>query len=471
MTLTDGRTYVAGQFELQDMILSLVIMSRAHEESLTKSMRVGAAWANKRANAETKPLTAMCPAWLRLSNDKSRYEVIKDRAKTIKRIFGDSAAGIGNYSITQRLNKQKVPHFGKSDGWHLSYIAKILKNRAVIGEFQPHKLVNGKRQPDGHAILNYFPAVVDDDTFYRVQLGLSQRLNHGAGRKGTSFTNIFSGIAKCAYCRSPMKFENKGKPPKGATFLVCDGAKRGLGCEIARWRYDEFEASFLAFVRELDLSQVMGSEDASKAKVLDDAIAALTGELTGVQAQREKTYDLFEKAGAAADFVAGKLSELEQRRVEIERSLEQKREERFVLEFELKAVRQSQDDAKDMLEALNKTKGDELFKLRAKVADRIRTIATTVLVAPAGDVPRLHKVIQTLEREAANEFQDVIDRLKTDMEDPKSHRRFFAVGFRNGTTRIVRPSDDDPLEFEEQLYADVSGIRLVDLSGDEQSLV
>ena len=62
---------------------------------------------------------------------------------------------------------------------------------------------------------------------------------NGAGRKGTSFTNIFSGIAKCAYCGSPMKFENKGPRPKGGTFLVCDGARRGLGCEIARWRYDD----------------------------------------------------------------------------------------------------------------------------------------------------------------------------------------------------------------------------------------
>jgi hypothetical protein len=44
--------------------------------------------------------------------------------------------------------------------------------------------------------------------------------------KGKHFTNIFSGIAKCAYCGSSMKFENKGKPPKGATFLVCDGAIR-----------------------------------------------------------------------------------------------------------------------------------------------------------------------------------------------------------------------------------------------------
>ncbi len=306
VTLTDNRTYTEGKADLPELITSLVTLSRAHEESLTKSVRVGAAWANKRAKAGTQPLTAMCPAWLRLSEDRSRYEVVEDRAATIRRIFEDSVAGIGKFAITTRLNRQKVPHFGKSNGWHLSYVAKILKNRAVIGEFQPHKLSNGARRPDGEPIEDYFPAIIEDDVFYRAQLGSVQRRKNGAGRKGVGFTNLFSGIAKCAYCRSPMKFENKGKPPKGATFLVCDGARRGLGCKIARWRYDDFESTFLAFVSEIDLSELIGSGDETESKALENAISALSGELIDLQSQREKTYALFERAGAATEFVAGK---------------------------------------------------------------------------------------------------------------------------------------------------------------------
>ena len=87
VTLTDDRVYTAHKTELVDLLTSLVIMSRAHEESQTKSRRVGAAWANKRANAKIRPLTATCPAWLRLSRDRTRYEVIEDRATTVKLIF------------------------------------------------------------------------------------------------------------------------------------------------------------------------------------------------------------------------------------------------------------------------------------------------------------------------------------------------------------------------------------------------
>jgi len=92
VTLADKRVYTEQKTELQDLLISLVVMSRAHEESQTKSLRVGAAWANKRAKAATQPLTAMCPAWLRLAKDRSRYEVIEKRAAVIRRIFSESAS-------------------------------------------------------------------------------------------------------------------------------------------------------------------------------------------------------------------------------------------------------------------------------------------------------------------------------------------------------------------------------------------
>ena len=53
-----------------DLIISLTIMSRAHEKSQLKSQRVGSAWANKRSNAGKSKLTKWCPAWLRPISDE-----------------------------------------------------------------------------------------------------------------------------------------------------------------------------------------------------------------------------------------------------------------------------------------------------------------------------------------------------------------------------------------------------------------
>jgi DNA invertase Pin-like site-specific DNA recombinase len=249
VTLTDGRIYRSGTTELGDLIISLVIMSRAHEESMTKSHRISAAWKNKRALAATQtPMTKWCPAWLTLSPDRSGYVPIPERVEIVRQIFKDTAEGIGMYSIASRLNKGEIATFGGPNGWHQSYVAKILANRAVLGEFQPHVRTDGKRVADGEPVKNYYPAIIDEQLFYQAQLGKSQRRGAGAGRKGAGFTNLFSGIARCFYCRAPVLFENKGYGPKGGTYLVCDGTRRHRGCPSVRWRYRDFEASFLAFV-------------------------------------------------------------------------------------------------------------------------------------------------------------------------------------------------------------------------------
>jgi DNA invertase Pin-like site-specific DNA recombinase len=470
VTLTDNRVYTAHKTELVDLLTSLVIMSRAHEESQTKSQRVSAAWANKRANAKIRPLTATCPAWLQLSRDHTRYEEIQDRAATVKLIFEESASGIGNYSITQRLNKQRIPHFGKSNGWHASYVSKILKSRAVIGEFQPHRLIDGKRQPDGDPIENYFPAIVDETTFYRAQLGLSQRLNHGAGRKGEFVSNLFSRTIVCAYCRSPMKFENKGLPPKGATFLVCDGAKRGLGCKIARWRYDHFEASFLAFVREVDLEQIVHSdEEARKRSILESIIAALQGEQSAIKQQMDKTYELLSMAGSATNFVAEKLKQLEGRRASVQAELHEKERERSELGSATSQFYESRDQIKALIEQLQSRKGDETYKLRSQIASKLRSLVTTILVAPLGHAPLTQKTIDFLSNES--EAQPVIDHLKRMLNDEAEHRRYFAIGFVDDSVRAVYPSQEDPLRFEHQILGTDAGILRLDQSGNVNEIL
>lgn len=108
VTLIDGRVFRPDHLDMTDLIVSLVTLARANDESKHKSDRLSQVWANKRAHARQSKMTAMCPAWLRLSADKSKFEVIEERAAIVRAIFDDSVNGIGNYKITQRLNKAGV---------------------------------------------------------------------------------------------------------------------------------------------------------------------------------------------------------------------------------------------------------------------------------------------------------------------------------------------------------------------------
>jgi DNA invertase Pin-like site-specific DNA recombinase len=113
VTLIDGRVFRPDHLDMTDLILSLVTLARANDESKHKSDRLSQSWANKRAHAKQRKMTAMCPAWLRLSSDKTKFEVIEDRAAIVRSIFADSANGIGNYKITARLNQRGIPPFTK----------------------------------------------------------------------------------------------------------------------------------------------------------------------------------------------------------------------------------------------------------------------------------------------------------------------------------------------------------------------
>jgi len=416
VTLSDGRTYTT-ETDLGDLIFSLVDMSRAHEESRTKSYRLGASWSNKRKNIGTRKLTAQCPGWLSLAADKKDFRVIQDRADVVIRIFEDSAAGIGNYSIAKRLNKNHISPFGRSNGWQLSYVAKILGSRAVLGEFQPHRLVDGKRVAEGDPISDYFPRIVPDQLFYRAQNARSQRQIGGGGRKGLGISNLFSGLARCLYCRSRMVFVDKGPKPKGGTYLVCDSARRGLGCEKAGWRYDHFEASFLAFVEELDLASLVRTEAEDQWRYqLDDEIESIDGKLASVAQEMERALDIGTKAGLASDFVGERLNALARERLELRGSAEEKRRRRTEFTSEVSGFYESKEQIKALLARLQQPDDSEVYKLRSQISSRLKSLVADLVLAPLGFVPSLRTAIEWSETHDEEPPAHLTQRLEDERE-------------------------------------------------------
>ncbi len=75
VTLIDDRGYSAESLNRSpmDLIVSLVGMMRANKESVTKSARLRAVWARKRAELGTTPATGRCPGWLRLDKGTGRF--------------------------------------------------------------------------------------------------------------------------------------------------------------------------------------------------------------------------------------------------------------------------------------------------------------------------------------------------------------------------------------------------------------
>lgn len=454
VTLTDSRVYSAGTTDLGDLIVSLVIMSRAHEESQTKSLRMASKWEEKRNAASLlKPMTKWCPAWLELAPDRSSYVPVPERVEIVRQIFTDSANGIGIYRIAHRLNQSKIATFNNSDGWHQSYIAKILVNRAAIGEFQPAVRRDGKRAIDGDPIKGYYPAIIEEELFYRAHNAKSQRQPRGAGRKGVGFSNLFSGIATCAYCGNSITYDNKGSGSKGNRYLVCAHSKRRLGCQGRRWRYDNFEASFLAFVSEIDLASLIGSNDSDhKHQQATLRLSASEGELVEVAGLMEKTYDLLE-TGAPPEFISSKLRGLQERKDALNQDISELRTQIELLRMRQRNLAQSTSEIRILVRRLRDSNQPDLYELRAKIASYLRSMIETLSIAPQGRQVQLKRIADQTRESFGPEAEEIAAYIENRSTLPEPEMPYFAVGFRDGRVRIVFPDNHDPLKYELQIVA------------------
>lgn len=320
VTLSDKREYSEEVIDNDPMAMMWAFMTaiRANEESATKSRRLREAWKRKKelAASERRPLTSRLPAWLKLSADRSRIEVIEDRAAVINRIFNETLRGMGQHGVAALLTRDGVETFGdgrrQAKVWQRSYVKKVLENRAVIGTFVPHdtRKVKGRRVRDPlPPIEDYFPAVVDTELFERVA---QMRAGSAAPkiREGREISNIFAGLAKCPCCGSTMTRVNKGR--KGGTpYLVCTVAKGGGACAYRQVKLDGIEMLLREKVGEF--IRDCPSRDA----MLDTERSQIDGQIEAVGYAMDNLIEELEQGNGNAR-IRSRLSELETLRVELE---------------------------------------------------------------------------------------------------------------------------------------------------------
>jgi DNA invertase Pin-like site-specific DNA recombinase len=94
-TLGDRRIY-GRNADLPELVMSLVVMSRANEESQRKSDRNTAVWSEKHRKARNGlAITSRVPAWLKAKKGE-RVQVIEARAKVVRDIFPNGSARNGS---------------------------------------------------------------------------------------------------------------------------------------------------------------------------------------------------------------------------------------------------------------------------------------------------------------------------------------------------------------------------------------
>lgn len=288
-TIFDRQIYTSETVDKDpgQLFSSIGYMLRAYSESAEKSKRLKKRWQSNRDNLDKKILTSICPAWLKANDSKTQFVEIPERVQTIRTIF-DLAIdhGMGTLAIANHLNKnpEKYPRFtlplkvnrakdGRSlTGWQKSYVTKILNSPAVYGEFQPQEMIEGKRKPAGLAKQNYFPAIITKERALLAQARMNARKLAGGGRKGAALNNIFTKLVFCGNCSGPVHYVDKGASPKGGRYLRCSNALSKHRCNTRAWKYEDFEASFLRYVADVDFAASLqkGGDKSKRQKLIED---------------------------------------------------------------------------------------------------------------------------------------------------------------------------------------------------------
>ena len=447
VTLIDQQEYV-DPVDSMKLIYSILVMTRAHEESMAKSHRISAAWNAKRQalDVSEKKLTKMCPHWLRLSDDRKEFIPIPERVKTVVEIFNDTINGLGVGLIAKRLNERNIPCWGRTQGWRDSYIKKLLSNRAVLGEFTPHTITNGNRTPL-ETKEGYYPAIISDDIFYRAEKARLSRRGAG-GRKGKQIANLFAGTARCGYCGSPAHMKDGGL--KNGKYLVCDKGRRGLGCHTNGFPYDLIEKTFLEVVPEIDLVEVFTGEDQQNdLRKLQAQIAEKEAAITSAKAATVRIADAIEQSGQALTTLVERLSKLEQQISELSTELAYLQDEFNTASTKTFNAVEYQTEVKLLASKLDQLRDDARLVARAKIQQRIRTLIDQIDLYPIGRVTDDYlKRMKKFLIDHGETKQPVIKRLLAAAQATGKTRMYF-IRFHSKRYIVVHP---DRTNSNEPLY-------------------
>ena len=259
VTLMDQRTYSVESLNANptDLIISLVYMMRANEESTTKSTRIKAAYAARRDDPAVGYHGLQCPGWLKPNDTKTGYVVVPEKAAIIQRIFREAIDGRGLQMIARDLNVEEVPMLRawnqKGKIWTRALIRNYLHSTRVTGTYTPCKgeLVNGKvRFMPTASKPGYYPAIIPQADWNIVRdRRVAWAEHHRCVGRRMRVANVLSRLARCPFCGRAMvlmRTENQNQ-----RYLVCMAWREGRACSKEWVRFPEVEDVFLSDVNFL----------------------------------------------------------------------------------------------------------------------------------------------------------------------------------------------------------------------------
>jgi DNA invertase Pin-like site-specific DNA recombinase len=287
----------------------------AQYESQRKSDFSSKNWEKRRqlAREEKKVFTAECPRWLTVADGK--YVLNEVYAESIEMVFKLAAQKWGVCKIARVANEQEWPVPATGQKWHLSLLNRLFKNRALIGEFQPHVGSKSRRQPIGEPIIDYYPIAIDPDLFHSVQRVRSASAAF-PNRTDDKNYNYLMGFGKCGCGGTWRRLNKHSGKQKGYAQYTCSNRQLGAS-KCPNLSGKVFDANFIGLACERIPELITVVDDKRSERK-----GSLENQLSDVERRISRLLDLFEaNDDGLPEEVAERLKNAKTQRVRIRESL------------------------------------------------------------------------------------------------------------------------------------------------------
>lgn len=293
VTASDGKAYSREHLKANpmDLVYSLLVMIRAHEESDTKSKRVTASirrqcqgWLDGTFKGLIR--NGKDPVWLRWTGEA--WEFIPERVAAVREALTLYMRGYGASRIIEVLTDKGLSLTGR--GPQSLQIYRLINQRALLGEKEMSVGDETFRLP------GYYPALLTPAEWDNLQTAASGR---GRRKAFGPVPHILTGmgITTCGYCGRAMVGQNNGQRPRLPDGrmrdchrrLHCTSHSHG-GCEVpGSTSVAPFERALMTYCSDvINLQALYGADRAAMPRAV---LAKLRSDLASINEKLEKLTD------------------------------------------------------------------------------------------------------------------------------------------------------------------------------------
>ncbi len=291
------------------------------------------------------------------NRERTKLELESNQASIVLDMFNGIINGKGLTEITKELNAKLIPG-PKGKGWGKTGIYAILTNEIYTGVFVWGK--NSKRGNEPVRTENACPAIINKETFKKVQDLMKGRAPVKVHPKRASSPFLLSGLAYCGYCGKALvgTYAKGGKFP----YYVCGTLnKKGSGsCKAKYINADKFESLVInqictrIFSKDhlINLVQIVNEEVDSTMNSYRDELSLITDTIDGVNHRLEHLYDAIETGKVNLDDIVVRIRELRSRQDQLQArriEIESQMSDRKVGLADLESITECVDDLRELL--------------------------------------------------------------------------------------------------------------------------